>query len=1001
MRVQERWHLKMKPLASCFKFRLPWDAGTTTYLNGSLHLPVWGPATTTESRLFVEFDGVDPEKCFRTYDNQKYEQQMFYFNTHRRIAKYKHDFTDYFRCCCFDCTSEVAILTKYFQVVEPTPEEVVGMFLESVACWTLNATAQCSAASDFQCVPEKLKRIARSKASFARLRQGLDVNVAQDTRVSSVFRHWGQSSPKGVRLGAKKTLNRIVRAGRSVLRPVEIREALSSIPPMVLPGDAIIEDDNGDEHEAEAAEFHSITDSEEEMHGEVSGFDKRKADFPQGVGEHSWSIHDASTFKLRSDMYFLDGSKVPSGPAMLQLVDVDLSLLGPHGPVVESAKHPDFACQAFRRRGDNRFMFVWNFIMPPYQTVITAALDPAAPWLLEPETPQARVWRRFLAASLEEQKKKLKLIFSVETGPWVVKKVALKKPTLIGQKISMATSYKRDDHLEITLDVTNGGRGGGYEEMVTRMVLRHVKSLECGLCCLIEATQEDELPESTSQDGHMPDVDTATGRVLTATVLASEREITANRDYQLTIFVRNPTLMIPPYEEAVWNVWNLDTFDSPGSSGVLPTFRDSISLPGYPVYNKARQWVVRNQDPVTGVNYRNGLSEIPGLFVQFQLPTKLVPGDVITIEGPTGFTFKTGLQDTCDDFRWEPLEDAYLYLPNSMITCINNMITMTVQEPKNIPELRVMMFRLTSRNPAKTPHTFLNHWSITHTSNGAIMSTEAIKSWDVVPQLAGVRIMLVGQQKAENSVSTIAISYTPVSDADELSLEALEPTGFDFTGASAVSLGHEVIATNAETIRIRASMYAEVNVDIVIADFRLGLNGGPTLFNLVTKLNNGDQMDEALNFRGGFRLPGRVAVTGKRISSEYKLMPELYPVPSLWEVRMGETAVVEMPFTVTINTAVGSMMRLRAPPYDLQAEQFNIIQSGTAETVTSEVISSSSGEMVARLSTQLFRGVLYEAQVRVLTPKVPNPTDAMWSIEVGRPSPRWSHFAAFVVSRPL
>ena len=27
-----------------------------------------------------------------------------------------------------------------------------------------------------------------------------------------------------------------------------------------------------------------------------------------------------------------------------------------------------------------------------------------------------------------------------------------------------------------------------------------------------------------------------------------------------------------------------------------------------------------------------------------------------------------------------------------------------VREPKNVPELRVMMFRLDSRNPAKTPH---------------------------------------------------------------------------------------------------------------------------------------------------------------------------------------------------------------------------------------------------------------------------------------------------------
>eukprot|EP00913_Durusdinium_trenchii_P031381 g29381.t1 len=195
---------------------------------------------------------------------------------------------------------------------------------------------------------------------------------------------------------------------------------------------------------------------------------------------------------------------------------------------------------------------------------------------------------------------------------------------------------------------------------------------------------------------------------------------------------------------------------------------------------------------------------------------------------------------------------------------------------------------------------------------------------------------------------------------------------FASIGAFYNNTGREVIATSAETIRIRASMYAAVNVDIVVANFRLGLNGGATLFNLVTKLNNGDQMDEALNFRQGFRLPGRdswlVAVSGKQISSQYKLMSELYPVPSLWEVRMGENALVEMPFTVTINSGLGDKMRVRAPPYDLQTD-FSILQSGTAEIVTSEVLSAASGELVARLSTQLFRGVLYEVRVRVLTPK--------------------------------
>jgi len=474
----------------------------------------------------------------------------------------------------------------------------------------------------------------------------------------------------------------------------------------------------------------------------------------------------------------------------------------------------------------------------------------------------------------------------------------------------------------------------------------------------------------------------ATGRTLTALVLASEREITANRDYQLTIFVRNPPLTIPPVEASPTNVWQLDTFDSPSSSGVLPTFRDSITLNGYPVYNKARQWVVRNQDPITGVSYRNGLSKIPGLFIQMQLPTKLTPTDIVLIEAPTGFAFNDGMSDTCDNFRWEPAQDANLYLPNSKITCTQNRLQFEVREPKNVPELRVMMFRLDSQNPAKTPHVMLNKWSITHTSGGNVMSTEAIASWAVVPQLANVRVMLVGQQKAENSISNIAVSFRPVSDADELTFEALQPTGFDFTGATAISLGHEVIATSAETIRIRASMYAEINVDIVVANFRLGLNGGATLFNLITKLNNGDQMDEALQFRMGFRLPGRVTVSSKQISSEYKLQSELYPVPSLWEVRMGENALVEMPFTVTINTGLGDIMRVRAPPYDLKGEDFNIIQSGTAEIVSSEVVSAASGELVARLSTQLFRGVLYEVQVKVLTPQVPNPTDAMWSIEI-------------------
>ncbi|CAL1137940.1 unnamed protein product [Cladocopium goreaui] len=188
---------------------------------------------------------------------------------------------------------------------------------------------------------------------------------------------------------------------------------------------------------------------------------------------------------------------------MLELIDVDVSRIGALGPIFESAKHSDFSYQALRRQGDARFLWIWNLVLPPYQAVLTAALDPAAAWLQNDMCPQ-------------ERKAKLKVIFSVEVGPWVLKKVAIKKPTLIGKKLSMASYYVPEDYIEITMDVTNGGKGGGYEEMVTGMVLRHVKSLECSVCCLLEATEQDELPECALFAAHFSHVDFGKMRMMTA-----------------------------------------------------------------------------------------------------------------------------------------------------------------------------------------------------------------------------------------------------------------------------------------------------------------------------------------------------------------------------------------------------------------------------------------------------------------------------------------------------
>lgn len=111
MQAQWDWHKILRPRVSMLKMRLPWDSpGTTEYLDGELYLPVWGPTSTTETRLVVQ----DPTgMSTKLYDNVKYEQQMFYFNTNTRICRYNHSMQADGFDHCYDCTAEASILQLY------------------------------------------------------------------------------------------------------------------------------------------------------------------------------------------------------------------------------------------------------------------------------------------------------------------------------------------------------------------------------------------------------------------------------------------------------------------------------------------------------------------------------------------------------------------------------------------------------------------------------------------------------------------------------------------------------------------------------------------------------------------------------------------------------------------------------------------------------------------------------------------------------------------------
>lgn len=110
MQAQQSWHLMLRSKRSMLKFRLPWDKETSTYLDGDIYLPVFGPQSTSESRLITKDD--DPN-AMRAYNHEKYESQMFYFNCVTRPAMYSHSVSACGLDNCYDCRAEIEIIKNY------------------------------------------------------------------------------------------------------------------------------------------------------------------------------------------------------------------------------------------------------------------------------------------------------------------------------------------------------------------------------------------------------------------------------------------------------------------------------------------------------------------------------------------------------------------------------------------------------------------------------------------------------------------------------------------------------------------------------------------------------------------------------------------------------------------------------------------------------------------------------------------------------------------------
>lgn len=88
MEMQYKWVKQLSPDYAMLKFRLPWSAGTTNYFAGEIRPQPFIGATSTETRLWVTKNG---DYNYVDYDNDKYNNMLYYFNKYSRLAYHEHN----------------------------------------------------------------------------------------------------------------------------------------------------------------------------------------------------------------------------------------------------------------------------------------------------------------------------------------------------------------------------------------------------------------------------------------------------------------------------------------------------------------------------------------------------------------------------------------------------------------------------------------------------------------------------------------------------------------------------------------------------------------------------------------------------------------------------------------------------------------------------------------------------------------------------------------------
>lgn len=198
--------------------------------------------------------------------------------------------------------------------------------------------------------------------------------------------------------------------------------------------------------------------------------------------KNCWTIPSGQEFMIRGKTYLVDHTKVVGGDPLLKLLAVDW--FKSDNIIDKISLHPNCLVQSEAAK-KLPFILIINLQIPSkpnYSLVLYYGAD-------RPIN-KGSLLDRFVNGTDLFRDARFKLIPSIIEGYWMVKRAVGTRACLLGKAVT-CNYHRMDNYLEIDVDIGSSS----VAKSIIGLVLGYITGIVVDLAILIEATEENELPE--------------------------------------------------------------------------------------------------------------------------------------------------------------------------------------------------------------------------------------------------------------------------------------------------------------------------------------------------------------------------------------------------------------------------------------------------------------------------------------------------------------------------